>query len=179
MKISYLKQKINNCNHFITNISQDPSIWIVDFDEEYEVLEFKPLKVDNYAPSTLFDFADVCLFMSATILDYKLFAKWLGIPESEIYAIRRKTPFDNSRNPIITSGEYNLSKSNIRVNASKTLKLIENILNNHKNEKGIIHTVSTQCMYFIMDNLKSKRLIAHNNKNRSEVLEEFKKAQNP
>ncbi len=175
-KISSLKRKINDCNRFISNISYDPDSWIIDYDEEFEVLEFKPIKVDGYAVNTLFDFADVCLFMSATILDYELFAKWLGIKPSEIYAIRRKTPFDNTRNPIVVSNKYNLSRSYIKSNAPKTLELIEGILNNHKDEKGIIHTVSAECMRFIMDNVKSSRLIAHNTKNRSEVLSEFRES---
>lgn len=174
IKIAALKQKINDCNRFITNIIFDPNSWIVDFNEEYDVLEFKPVKVENYAVNTLFDYADVCLLMSATVLDYELFAKWLGIPINEIYAIRRKTPFNTTRNPIINSDKYNLSKSYIRVNAPKTINLIKEILKKHENEKGIIHTVSTQCMYFIMENIKDKRLIAHNTKNRSEILEEFK-----
>ncbi len=175
-KISALKRKINDCTRFTANIAHDPESWIVDYDEEFEVLEFKPVKVDNYAVSTLLDYADVCLFMSATILDWKLFAKWLGIPEDDIYAIRRKTPFDNTRNPIIVSDMYNLSKYHIKANAPGTIKLIRDILDNHKGEKGIIHTVSTQCMYYIMDNIKDARLMAHSTKNRSEVLEEFKKS---
>lgn len=179
LKISYLKRRISDCNRFITNINFDPHSWIVDFDEEFEVLEFKPIKVENYAVNSLFDHADVCLFMSATILDYRLFAKWLGIPESKIYAIRRKTPFDSRKNPIIVSNEYNLSKSNIKVNALKTLGLIEDILDRHNDEKGIIHTVSTQCMMFLMDNLKVDRLIAHSNRNRTEVLEEFRQSDEP
>ena len=179
VKISSIKQKINDCNRFITNIQFDPGSWIIDFDEEFEVLEFKPLKVENYAPTTLFDFADTCIFMSATIPDYELFAKWLGINKDEIYAIRKKTPFDASRNPIIVSDKYNLSKSNIRVNAKKTIGLIQEILNNHEDEKGIIHTVSAQCMYFLMDNLNDKRLIGHNTKNRNDVLEEFKQSKDP
>ena len=173
-KISALKRKINDCTRFTENITHDPESWIIDYDEEFEVLEFKPVKVDNYAVNTLFDYCDVCVFMSATILDWKLFAKWLGIPEDDIYAIRRKTPFDNTRNPIIVSDKYNLSKYNIRANAPKTIELIRDILDKHRDEKGIIHTVSTQCMYYIMDNIKDRRLIAHSTKNRSEVLDEFK-----
>lgn len=178
-KIAFLKQKINECNRFITNINFDPKSWIVDYNDDEEILEFKPIKVENYAVNSLFDHADVCIFMSATILDYELFAKWLGIPVDDIYAIRRKTPFDNTRNPIIISDKYNLSKSSIRVNAPKTISLIEEILNSHENEKGIIHTVSSQCMRFLMDNIRSDRLIGHNTKNRSEVLDEFKNSPEP
>lgn len=173
-KISALRRKINDCNRFTENITYDPGSWIIDYDEEYDVLEFKPVKVDNYAVNTLFEYCDVCLFMSATILDYELFAKWLGIPSGDIYAIRRKTPFDNTRNPIIVSDEYNLSKSHIKANAPKTIGLIRNILDKHKDEKGMIHTVSAQCMHYIMDNIPDRRLIGHNARNRSEVLEEFK-----
>jgi len=173
-KISALKRKINNCNRFTENIKYDPDSWIIDYDEEYDVLEFKPVKVDNYAVNTLFEYCDVCLFMSATILDYELFAQWLGIPSNDIYAIRRKTPFDNTRNPIIVSDEYNLSKSYINANASKTLRLIREILDKHKHEKGMIHTVSAQCMHYLMDNIHDGRLIAHNARNRSEILDEFK-----
>uniref|UniRef100_UPI0025D553D6 DEAD/DEAH box helicase family protein n=1 Tax=uncultured Methanobrevibacter sp. TaxID=253161 RepID=UPI0025D553D6 len=86
-KISALRRKINDCNRFTENITYDPESWIIDYDEEYDVLEFKPVKVDNYAVNTLFEYCDVCLFMSATILDYELFAKWLGIPSGDIYAI--------------------------------------------------------------------------------------------
>lgn len=178
-KISALRRKINDCTRFTDNINHDPESWIIDYDEEYDVLEFKPVKVDNYAVNTLFEYCDVCLFMSATILDYELFAQWLGIPSNDIYAIRRKTPFDNTRNPIIVSDEYNLSKSNIKANAPKTIGLIRDILDKHNDEKGIIHTVSAQCMHYIMDSIPDRRLIGHNTRNRSEILDEFKSSNDP
>lgn len=178
-EIAYIKGIVNHCNHFLVNILEDSRNWIFDFDGVNNTLQFKPFRIDRYARRNLFNHADVCVFMSATILDYGLFAKWLGISLNEIYPIRRRSPFDESDNPIYYSGKYNLSYNNIKVNSPKTISLIKEILNIHKNDKGIIHTVSSQCADFILKNIDDERLIAHNIKNRAEQLEKFKKSSEP
>ncbi|WP_295590742.1 helicase C-terminal domain-containing protein [uncultured Methanobrevibacter sp.] len=172
-KIAFIRHQISDCKRFIDHIIIDPKTWIFDWDDSYEIAQFKPLKVNRYAEDTLFKYADVVLFMSATILDCELFAKWLGISPDEIYAIRRKSPFDIQRNQIITYEGYNLSRNFIKVNAPKTVRPINEILKKHENEKGIIHTVSTKCMEFLLENLDSPRLIGHDSKNRQEMLEIF------
>ena len=178
-KISFIKAQINDCQRFLENLAQDPYSWIFDYSPEYELIQFKPLKVDSYAKNTLFKYGDVCIFMSATILDYRFFSDCLGISESEIYAIRRESPFDLNRNPIRTFDGYNLSFKTINENAPKTLKIIKEILETHKNQKGIIHTVSRTCKDYLVDNLNNPRLVEHNTQNRSEVLDEFKKSDKP
>lgn len=134
--------------------------------------------IDNYAKDLLFKYGEVCLFMSASILDYNQFAKWLGIDKEEIYPIRRKTPFDSSRNPIYL-GKANMNYKCLKSNAPKTIPIIKEILNNHKNEKGIIHTVSYQCKDYLMNKLDDDRLIDHNNRNRLKVLNKFEKSKKP
>ncbi|MBR3141169.1 MAG: hypothetical protein IKF11_09990, partial [Methanobrevibacter sp.] len=178
-KKSYLKLRINDCNRFIEHIQRDSHKWIFDYDSRYGVAEFKPIKVDNYAKQNLFKFADVCLFMSATILDYKLFAEWLGIRENEIYAIRRESPFKVDRNPIKTFDEFQMSFGNLKDVAPKTVDVIKEILEVHKNDKGIIHTISHQCKTFLKKSLKNNRLIDHNTANRAQQLERFKKSDKP
>ena len=172
-KIAFIRHQISDCKRFIDHIIIDPKTWIFDWDDSYEIAQFKPLKVNHYAEDTLFKYADVVLFMSATILDCELFAEWLGIPADEIYAIRRKSPFDINRNQIITYEGHNLSRNFIKVNAPKTIRPINEILSKHENEKGTIHTVSTKCMKFLMENIDSPRLIGHDSKNRQERLEMF------
>ena len=178
-KIAFLKRKINDCNIFINQIKKDPSKWIFDYDSRYGVAEFKPIKVDNYATTTLFRHGDICLFMSATILDYKLFANWLGINEDEIYAIRRKSPFEINRNPIITYDNFNMSYNSLKSTAPQTVNTIKNILNEHKDEKGIIHTISHKCKIFLKNNINDSRLIDHKTANRSKQLEKFKNSDKP
>lgn len=178
-KINFMKNEISDCNRFVENIAQDPYSWVFDYNRDFNILEFKPLKVDNYAKSTLLKHGDVCIFMSASILDYEFFCKCLGISADEIYAIRRKSPFDMKRNPIKCCTEYDLSHKEISENAPKTIEPIKSILEGHKDEKGIIHTVSTTCKDYLIDNLRDGRLIEHNSKNRIEQLEEFKKSEDP
>ena len=178
-KIAFIKREISDCNRFIENIAYDPYSWVFDYNPDYEILEFKPLKVDNYAKNTLLEYGEVCIFMSATILDWKFFSKCLGIREDEIYAIRRKSPFNLKRNPVISAGEYNLSRKFINENAPKTVDVIKSILEKHKDDKGIIHTVSTSCKDFLIDNLKDPRLMEHNTQNRADQLEKFKSSKEP
>lgn len=178
-KISFIKQEISDCNRFIENITYDPYSWVFDYNTDYDVIEFKPLKVDNYAKNTLLRHGEVCIFMSATILDYKFFSRCLGIGEDEIYAIRRKSPFDLKRNPVRTLEEYDLSYKLIGENAPRTVDVVKRILDMHKNEKGIIHTVSGTCKDYLMNNLNDPRLIEHNTQNRSQQLETFKDSCEP
>ena len=84
-----------------------------------------------------------------------------------------------NKNPIKCCTEFDLSHKEISQNAPKTIEPIKSILEGHKDEKGIIHTVSTTCKDYLMDNLKDDRLIEHNSKNRIEQLEEFKKSERP
>ena len=178
-KISFIKQEINDCNRFIENITYDPYSWVFDYNTDYDVIQFKPLKVDNYAKNTLLRHAEVCIFMSATILDYKFFSKCLGISENEIYAIRRKSPFELKRNPARTLEEYDMSYKLIGENAPRTVDVVKRILDMHKNEKGIIHTVSGTCKDYLMNNLNDPRLIEHNTQNRTEQLETFRDSTEP
>lgn len=178
-KKSFFRLRINDCKRFIEHIEKDPNKWIFDYNTRFGIVEFKPLKVDNYAKSNLFEYGDVCLFMSATILDYKLFAKWLGINESEIYAIRRESPFKIDRNPIKTFDDFKMSYGDLPENAPKTINTIKRILDAHSNDKGIIHTISHQCKNFLVKSLENDRLIDHNTRNRAKQLEKFKNSEKP
>ena len=175
----FIKNKISDCRHFLEQVHFDPNMWIFDYDKEFGVAQFKPIKIDNYAYDTLFRHADVCIFMSATILDYRLFAHWLGISPDDIYAIRRKSPFDIKRNPIKTFQDFNMSYSHLEENAPRTIDTIKDILKKHENEKGIIHTVSGSCRDFLMNSIQTDRFITHDTQNRADVIEKFKNSKRP
>ena len=176
-KISFIKKQISDCSRFRENIARDPYSWIFDFSDE--MIVFKPLKVDRYAHDTFFKYGDVCIFMSATILDYRFFSKCLGIGDDEIYAIRRKSSFDLERNPIVCFEGFDMSHKLITENAPKTIGVVKSILEKHRDEKGIIHTVSSSCKDYLIANLDSNRLVEHNTQNRAEQLEYFKNSPEP
>ena len=78
------------------------------------------------------------------------------------------------KNPIKTFEGINLSHKTIEKNAPKTIGIIKSILDMHKNEKGIIHTVSNTCKDYLINNLDNQRLIDHNTQNRIDQLNRFK-----
>lgn len=174
-----LSKRIDDFNNFIRYIEKEPDNWVIDENIKFKSVYIKPIRVDKFCERMLFKHGDVCLFLSATILDCDRFAKDLGINREDIYALRRKTPFDISRNPIRICSDINLSYSTLKENAPLTIDYINDILDKHKYEKGIIHTVSYQCKNFLMKNLNNKRLIDHNTRNREKILKKFEKSKEP
>ena len=178
-KSENLKRRLDDFKRFSDYIAVDPDNWIMDYDPYSQKLSFKPIRIDKYAHEVLLKHAEVCLFMSGTILNPHHFAKWLGIDDDEIYPIRRKSPFDIRRNPIKTYTGFDMTYRNLKPSARKSVPVIREILEKHKDEKGIIHTVSYQCKEFLMKELDNPRLIDHETRNREKVLEEFKKSDEP
>ncbi|MBQ6813750.1 MAG: DEAD/DEAH box helicase family protein [Methanobrevibacter sp.] len=178
-KMNEYSRKIQKLSMFRDYIKNDSKNWVLDNDNQGEFkVFFKPVTINNYSKNALFKHADHVLFMSATILDYKLFAKYLGIREKEIYPIRRKTPFDMTRNPI-TMYDLNMKHEYIDESSRKALPIIRKILKKHRNEKGIIHTVNNKIVKFIMENIDDDRLISHLNDDREKVLKEFEYSGEP
>ena len=173
-----LKIESANRDRFIRYISNDKKNWICDYNDRQEIISFKPLSIKNYTHDYLFGFGDVCIFMSATILNHKKFAKWMGVDFKEVYSIRRDSPFNSSDNPIIVKDSFNMSRNYLRDSAPKTIPVLNEILSRHKNEKGLIHTVSGDCRRYIMRHINDDRLMTHTTKNRNKKLEEYKSSDN-
>ena len=173
-----LKIESANRERFITYIRNDKKNWICDYDDRQEIISFKPLSVKNYTQDYLFNYGDVCIFMSATILNHKKFAQWMGIDKNEIYSIRKDSPFNSNDNPIIVTDSFNMSRGYLKNSAPQTIPVLNRILEKHKNEKGLIHTVSNDCRKYIMRKIDDDRLLTHNTKNRNKKLNEYKSSKN-
>lgn len=180
----YTKQKADRIEHtkrkikeITINIKNDPENWIVSTEDG--MVSFKPLKVDSYAEKTLFQYADKVLFMSATILDKDLFCKWLGLNPEDVYYIYSESPFKKEYRPIHMTLVGPMSKRALWHTAPKTIPVLRDILNRHKDEKGLVHTNSYRCQQYITDHIKDQRILPHTPKNREETLDEFEKSKNP
>ena len=117
--------------------------------------------------------------MSATILSHKMFSKWLGLNPNEVYHIKIDSPFSKEKRPIILNLVGKMSKSRIKGSAPKTIPILQEILEKHKDDKGLIHTHSYKCQQYINRNLANSRLISHNAGNREQILDYFEKDENP
>ena len=173
-----LADELDDYERFISYMEEDAGNWILEDNDEF--IYFKPLKIDKYAKDYLFRFGEICLFMSATILDYKNFAKWLGLEVKDVKFIEVETPFELSKRPIDVSRSVDMKYQSLKRNAPKTIDFISEILDKHKNDKGLIHTVSYQCRDYLMKNINNpNRLISHSSNNRMKVLKEFEKSDEP
>ncbi|RAP44197.1 helicase C-terminal domain-containing protein [uncultured Methanosphaera sp.] len=173
-RIDHTKRKIKEITE---NIKNDPENWVVSIEDE--MVSFKPLKINKYAEKTLFQYADKILFMSATILDKDLFCKWLGLDPEEVYYIKSESPFKKEYRPIHMKLVGPMSKRALWHTAPKTIPVLREILDKHKDEKGLIHTNSYKCQQYITEHIRDQRILSHTPKTREQVLAEFEKSKNP
>ncbi len=176
-KADRIKSTISRLKTLKDNLEKEPKNWVIDSNEVG--VSFKPLRVHHYAKNNLLKYGDVVIFMSATILSSNLFSKWLGLSPDDVYHIKVDSPFSREKRPIILDLAGKMSKNRIGRTAPKTIPILKKILEEHKNEKGLIHTNSYKCQHFINNNLNNSRLISHNSDNRESVLEHFEKDENP
>ena len=113
-------------------------------------LEFKPTDISPYAEQMLFKNGKYVLMMSATIINNQGFCKMLGIDENNSTYMTIASPFPTENHPIFTYPVAKMSASTIDTDLPKLVEAIKAILEQHKKEKGIIHTHSYKTMEYII-----------------------------
>lgn len=117
-----------------------------------------PLYVNKLA-GNIFKHGSKNLLMSATIIDPKSFAESLGLKNYKYIEI--DSEFDASKSPIYISNKYPLSRNTIDKNLPKIAENIQQIIEHHKDHKGVIHTHTHSITQYLKDNIQdsSDRLI--------------------
>jgi ATP-dependent DNA helicase DinG len=142
-------------------------------------LQFKPIDVSPYAAEMLYDYGRYVIMMSATILDRDAFAVSVGIPHDQMAFISLESPFPSENMPILYAGIGKMTYSDIDTTLPKMAQAIKQIIDEHKNEKGIIHCHSYKVASYIKKNIRSSRMLIHGSDNRDEILEKHKKSKKP
>lgn len=146
-------------------------------DKTVEKLILTPLNVDLLSKN-IFNFGDTVVLMSATITKPELFAKTLGIKEYTF--IDAESTFDPKKSPIYISTKTPLNYENLKKNLPIITQQIDEICKNHGNDKGLIHTHTTEICNYLQDKLKGNRFIFRNESNNNEkMLEEHIKSSEP
>lgn len=126
------------------------------FERNEEGVIFIPLKVDKLA-NYIFKHGKKILLMSATIIDPDSFAKTLGLEKYKY--VESVSTFEPQKAPIFAATKIKLNHSNLTNNLPKITKLIKDICDFHKDEKGIIHTQTNFITSFLSKNLHSDRVL--------------------
>ena len=142
-------------------------------------IQLIPKKIDVLAQH-LFKYADKVLFMSATFVDYRRIMRSLGVAEQDFKYIDLPSSFDPVLSPIIF-GTFQLSKKNIDTYFPKVVKCVEEILEEHKDVKGLIHTQSNALTLKLKDQLKNDRVLyrIRGDKDNIDILTEHSNSSRP
>lgn len=140
-------------------------------DRTAEFVNLTPLKVD-VAMTSIYNFAEKIVLMSATIIDHKHFAKRLGITDYEYIEVG--SVFDPTKSPIKVSSRYSLNHANLVQHLPQICRDVETLCQQHSTEKGIIHTQSQSICDSISRGVKDKsRLLFRADADRNEDILEL------
>tara|TARA_R110001583_G_scaffold12088_5_gene53842 strand:- start:434 stop:2056 length:1623 start_codon:yes stop_codon:yes gene_type:complete len=176
-----LKSHVNKIDMFLRIYNRDN--WVMEavpsFGRSQRKFSFRPIDVSYYASNYLFRLGKTVLLMSATILDKETFCKSLGIDESEASFISIPTPFPKENRPILFVPAGSMASKSIGGTLPRLRNSVNEILNFHKNEKGIIHCHTYRIAKYLKDNIKSDRLMLHDATNRDETLKKHASSKKP
>ena len=142
-------------------------------------IQFKPIDVAPYSENNLFRLGRKVIMMSATILDKQGFCETLGIDQADAAFISLASPFPTENRPIFSFSIGKMSYKEIDKSLPKLAEAITSILEQHKNEKGIIHAHSYKIANYLKRNIKSRRILIHDASNREEILRRHLSSKQP
>lgn len=126
----------------------------------------RPLYAKNFAKDLLFAHADRVIVLSATILNVELWAANLGIPTTDLEYVEVPLDFPASDRPIHLEFCGNMSKKYLTAKenpkdptAPKFIRKVEQILERHNGQRGIIHSHSNDISRLLRDSVRSPRFL--------------------
>jgi ATP-dependent DNA helicase DinG len=169
--------RLHKDNWLVTNITKN------EIDNTVSRIKLEPLVVSNYFKD-IFDKGETSLLMSATILSKENLCKAVGLKSDDVKFIRiENSDFPIKNRPIYLMNVAWLNAKTMNESLPNIVKVLDNLLTVHKNDKGIIHTTSYSQVQFIKNNLSKAnlaRLIETNPKfDRNEMILKHSESKKP
>ena len=174
---------------FINSFEDDNYIYWLDINSKRTnvVLTATPLNIAQKLGTVLFDNLDRLVFASATIVvngSFDYFKKSLGLDEEDCIEAIIKSPFDYNEQMSVYIPSDIQDSENINAFVSDASRFILNILLKTNGKAFILftsYTMLNQIYYSISKKLKDKgfEVFLHGDKPRSQLIKEFKEAENP
>jgi Rad3-related DNA helicase len=150
--------KLNDkLTEFFTDYEVRPNNWTISIHsamgDTIDRIELKPIFIGNYTEKLLFRLGNKVLLMSATILDPVMFCEELGIPLDQVQYINVPSSFDPERSPIYPLNVGKINSKNFEEKLPESIKALEEVLDIHAHQKGIVHCASGKIRNFILNNI--------------------------
>lgn len=142
--------------------------WVIDVTEEIDEddpndktrkLRARPVFIGLFAKELLFSKAKRTMAMSATILNPKIWAKNLGISQLDLGYVETPCTFPVKNRPIFCDYAGDMSWKNFENTLPKLYATITRLLDNHQDQRGIIHGHSERLCRLILENVRSPRFV--------------------
>lgn len=173
-KADFADKSMCKYNRFINDREFYPTNWTFekDLDQQGKTrILVEPIWGNQYLEEMFWKNYDVVIFMSGTILDQDLFSFLMGYNVEKSAYLSLPCPFDAAKRPIIYLRFGKMSYYQKNDSFKKAVPIIEKILEKNSSNKGIIHTGNYEFSKWIQRDIKDRRLIIHESKNREESLE--------
>lgn len=148
-----------------------------------DFIEFKVLYGYNLFEKYFASQANYFLHMSATILNKEQYCKKLNLSDDEVEYLEYESDFPVENRLIHYTPVGSLAWKKKSKTIPNLIKRVQSILQEHKNEKGIIHTVNYELAEIIVNELfeqdQGNRLLIPRGPNRQTILNTFYKSKNP
>ncbi|MFZ2497391.1 helicase C-terminal domain-containing protein [Methanosarcina sp.] len=174
---------------FLGDCSKNPENWVIQPEQEGPKIikgEFKPVRINKFAKEKYFQFGEINVIMSATIIDFECMAKDLGLLPEEYATIKIPPVFPKESNKLYHLRVCNLNYENTREykdyekNMLVVVEFIDLILKKFPEQKGIIHCNTYKNMLFINKHSKyADRILGHTPENREAVLKKHEENKIP
>jgi len=157
--------------------------WVFEFQkssvQDLAKLSFKPIDVSLYAQKYLLRMGYLVLFMSATLIDSSKFFEMIGVDSNEGESLSLSSPFPVKNRPILYVPIGRMTSKEIDNSLPLMAAAVRKILEEHKTDKGIIHTHSYKIANYLKHKIKSRRLLVPNSNNRDEILKKHIESKKP
>ncbi|MBA7678831.1 ATP-dependent DNA helicase DinG [subsurface metagenome] len=159
-------------------LRQNLAHWV--FEPAEDSWTFKPVFIGRYAEDNLWRHGERFLVMSATIISRLQFARDMGLRKDDVEYLELPSTFPPERRPIFFTPVADVTHKTKDEAWPRVVRALDKILEEHPNEKGLVHTVSYPLARFVFDNSAYPwRLVQHDSSNRISALEDFKSDPRP
>lgn len=184
--IQNIEGKLLSFKHLFESYANDPENVVLDIfinknDKMYSGTELvtQHVWVYEYIHEYIWKHYDHIIFMSASILDKKMFSFINGLEDELTSYYEIPTPFPANNRKIYYMKVGKMSWTSKEETFKKQLPWIKKILAKYKNNKGIIHTTNYEITEWLKENLMDERLLFHETEDRNEILEKHLSSTKP
>jgi ATP-dependent DNA helicase DinG len=180
-QLQMMKGHLQRITHFLEVYSKEN--WVFELQKSniqgLSKLSFKPIDVSQYSHQYLLRMGFKVLFMSATLIDANKFHEMIGVDKLKSDELFLSSPFPVKNRPILYVPIGRMTSKEIDNSLPILAAAIKKILDEHKNDKGIIHTHSYKIANYLKNSIKSRRILVPDSSNRDEVLQKHINSKKP